>query len=113
MSKFTQNEETEIVKSARDITATIEYEEREVKRLKSESFSEPPEPPVRKILEKAKKVEPKYPEKPQTALKYSEYFKESIEEKVFFTSKNFTWYCFNSFNINWNYFCNTSYNSCC
>ena len=32
MSKFTQNEETEIVKSARDITATIEYEEREVKR---------------------------------------------------------------------------------
>lgn len=40
MSKFTQNEETEIVKSARDITATIEYEEREVKRLKSESFSE-------------------------------------------------------------------------
>lgn len=56
MSKFTQNEETEIVKSARDITATIEYEEREVKRLKSESFSEPPEPPVRKILEKAKKV---------------------------------------------------------
>ena len=30
MSKFTQNEETEIVKSARDITATIEYEEREV-----------------------------------------------------------------------------------
>lgn len=82
MSKFTQNEETEIVKSARDITATIEYEEREVKRLKSESFSEPPEPPVRKILEKAKKVEPKYPEKPQTALKYSEYFKESIEEKL-------------------------------
>ena len=70
MSKFTQNEETEIVKSARDITATIEYEEREVKR------------PVRKILEKAKKVEPKYPEKPQTALKYSEYFKESIEEKL-------------------------------
>lgn len=82
MSKFTQNEETEIVKSARDITATIEYEEREVKRLKSESFSEPPEPPVRKILEKAKKVEPEYPEKPQTALKYSEYFKESIEEKL-------------------------------
>ena len=37
MSKFTQNEETEIVKSARDITATIEYEEREVKRLKSET----------------------------------------------------------------------------
>ena len=78
MSKFTQNEETEIVKSARDITATIEYEEREVKRLKSESFSEPPEPPVRKILEKAKKVEPEYPEKPKTTYKYSEYFKERV-----------------------------------
>ena len=78
MSKFTQNEETEIVKSARDITATIEYEEREVKRLKSESFSEPPEPPVRKILEKAKKVEPEYPEKPKTTYKYSEYFKEKV-----------------------------------
>lgn len=78
MSKFTQNEETEIVKSARDITATIEYEEREVKRLKSESFSEPPEPPVRKILEKAKKVEPEYPQKPKTTYKYSEYFKEKV-----------------------------------
>ena len=78
MSKFTQNEETEIVKSARDITATIEYEDREVKRLKSESFSEPPEPPVRKILEKAKKVEPEYPEKPKTTYKYSEYFKEKV-----------------------------------
>ena len=78
MSKFTQNDETEIVKSARDITATIEYEEREVKRLKSESFSEPPEPPVRKILEKAKKVEPEYPEKPKTTYKYSEYFKEKV-----------------------------------
>ena len=78
MSKFTQNEETEIVKSARDITATIEYEERDVKRLKSESFSEPPEPPVRKILEKAKKVEPEYPEKPKTTYKYSEYFKEKV-----------------------------------
>ncbi|MEI3238900.1 MAG: hypothetical protein V8S32_02375 [Lachnospiraceae bacterium] len=69
MSKFTQNEETEIVKSARDFSATIEYEEREVKRLKSESFSEPPEPAVQKILEKAKKVEPKYPEKPQNCFK--------------------------------------------
>lgn len=78
MSKFTQNEETEIVKSARDITATIEYEEREVKILKSESFSEPPEPPVRKILEKAKKVEPEYPQKPKTTYKYSEYFKEKV-----------------------------------
>lgn len=31
---------------------------------------------------KSKKVEPKYPEKPKTTLKYSEYFKESIEEKL-------------------------------
>lgn len=78
MSKFTQNEETEIVKSARDITATIEFEERELKRLKSERFKEPPKPPVRKILEKAKKVEPEYPQKPKTTYKYSEYFKEKV-----------------------------------
>ena len=78
MSKFTQNEETEIVKSARDITATIEFEEREIKRLKSERFIEPPKPPVRKILEKAKKVEPEYPQKPKATYKYSEYFKEKV-----------------------------------
>lgn len=78
MSKFTQNEETEIVKSARDITATIEFEERELKRLKSERFKEPPKPPVRKILEKAKKVEPEYPQKPKTTYKYSEYFKGKV-----------------------------------
>lgn len=78
MSKFTQNEETEIVKSARDITATIEFEERELKRLKSERFKEPPKPPVRKILEKANKVEPEYPQKPKTTYKYSEYFKVKV-----------------------------------
>ena len=51
MSQYTQKEETEIVKTARDLTAAIQIEEEELEKLRSQSYSAPPLPPSRTVYE--------------------------------------------------------------
>lgn len=78
MSKFTQQEETMIVKNAMELTATIMVEEIELRNIKSEKFRDLPNPPKRTILRKPEKIYPQYPPKPTTTYSYTEYLKETV-----------------------------------
>ena len=60
MSEFTQQEETEIVKTARDLTAAIRLEEEELEKLRAEQFEAPPLPPKRTVYER-KLITPEAP----------------------------------------------------
>lgn len=77
--KFTQQEETMIVKNAMELTATILYEELEMKKTQEEKFRPMPSAPVRKILSQPTPISPQYPKAPKTMYKYSDYIKEKWE----------------------------------
>lgn len=79
MSKFTQTEETMIVKNAMELTATIELEEKELKNLKLRTFRVSPKPPERKILATPNNIQPQYPPMPKTTYSYTDYLKEIID----------------------------------
>ena len=79
MSKFTQQEETAIIKNAMELTATIIIEENELKKIKAEKFRQLPTAPSRKILSMPKKEEPKYPPKPITQYSFKDYINEVCE----------------------------------
>lgn len=78
MSQFTQEEQTQIVKEARELTATIKFEENELRILQAQTFRKLPEPPEHKILPPVQCVKPKYPEKPKTNYTYVEYLRETL-----------------------------------
>lgn len=86
MSRFTQQEETIIVKNAMELTAAIQIENNELKKIRAEKFRSLPNPPKRKILSKTVDVRPQYPPKPKTTYRYAEYLNEIIErlKKRFF-----------------------------
>ena len=84
MSKFTQPEETMIVKNAMELTATIMLEENELNKVKSDTFRSSPNPPVRKVLSQPNDIRPQYPPKPTTTYSYTDYLKELISKyKIF------------------------------
>lgn len=68
---YSQEEETQIIKHCRDLTAIIEIEEKELQRLEKEAFRARPNPPVKKIAT----VVPKYPESEKARLRYFQYSK--------------------------------------
>lgn len=86
MSVYTQEQQVEIVRNARDLTATIEAEEHELYKLKSEKFREMPKAPVRKVLPQAPKILPQYPPIPKANYSFGEhlkiYFNENIARSV-------------------------------
>ncbi len=80
MSKFTQTEETMIVKNAMELTATIKLEEKELRNIKSETFRCSPKPPERRVLSKPKNIQPQYPPKPKTTYSYTDYLKDIFDK---------------------------------
>lgn len=78
MSKFTQEEQTQIVKGAMELTATIKHEERELSNVQAQTFKKLPEPPIQKVLPTVAKVQPQYPAKPKTEYTYKEFVKETL-----------------------------------
>ena len=82
MSKFTQEEEVELVKYCRDLTATIECEEKELSSISKERFVDKPNPPVKKIAPLAEMVKPQYPKKPRAQYMYKEYLLYLIKNKL-------------------------------
>lgn len=82
MSRFSQPEETMIVKNAMELTATIMLEENELRKVKAERFRSLPNAPVRTILPQPNTIYPQYPPKPKTTYSYSEFLKETIKETV-------------------------------
>lgn len=81
MSKFTQEQETQIVKDARDLTATIEFEQRELQKVKSEQFKALPQEPIRKVVAPVQPVQPQYPQKPKTNYTWADFVKEDVKSK--------------------------------
>lgn len=65
MSKYTQQQETEIIREAMELTAAIKLEEEELQRLRDESFANKPAPPQRTVLQQPKEVKPNYPQTPK------------------------------------------------
>lgn len=83
--KFTQEEETLIVQNAMQLTATILFEDLELKKTEAEEFRPKPNEPKRKVLAKPTPTAPQYPAKPKTTYQYSDYVKTlitPIKEKI-------------------------------
>ncbi len=79
MSQFTQEEQTEIVKNALELTATIQYQQNKCRKLEAQSFKKLPGPPVRQIVPAVTPVQPQYPPKPKTEYTYMDCVKETLE----------------------------------
>lgn len=79
MSRFTQEQQTEIIKHARDLTATIEFEERELNKLKVQKFKNVPTPPKHKEELWQEIFEPQYPPVPKTNYKYGDHIKSLLK----------------------------------
>ena len=86
MSTFTQEQQTDIIKKARDLTATIMAEKGELKQLQAQRFKPIPEEPSRFVLPKPDKIQPQYPPAPKSSYSYTEhckvYFKENTLKAV-------------------------------
>lgn len=81
-SRYSQQEETEIVRDAMKLTAAIQTEQSELARLKAERFRLRPEPPKREPVGNAPVILIDYPPKPQTSLTFNDYlFNYAIKEK--------------------------------
>lgn len=75
MGKFTQDQETMIVKNAMELTALIMVEEQQLQKIQAEKFREVPDTPSRTLLAPPKKISPEYPPKPKTNYKIGDYIK--------------------------------------
>lgn len=73
MSTYTHEEELGIVKTAMDLTATIQILEEELDKLRSQFYKAPPAAPQREVLQR-KEFAPVYPQPPKYTV--SEYVKE-------------------------------------
>ncbi|MBR7071488.1 MAG: hypothetical protein IKI29_04940, partial [Clostridia bacterium] len=80
MSKFTKEEQTEIVRWALNLEAAIESEQTELSRLRNERFRSCPSAPERKIINQTvQHVKPKYPEAPKTNYSFTQYLEEDLK----------------------------------
>lgn len=82
MSTFTQEQQTEIIKKARDLTATIMSEKNELKTLQSQSFKPVPDAPARRILPPPVKIQPQYPPAPKSDYSFTEHIKTYFKENT-------------------------------
>lgn len=80
MSKYTQKQETEIVRDAMTLTTAIQIGEEELSKQKSKQFKQKPAAPFHKILD-IPKIQPQIPEAPKTKYSYSEHLKTFIKGK--------------------------------
>lgn len=81
MNKFTQEQQTEILKCARDLTAAILTEEDEITRLQSMPLPQPPAEPAIWEIDPPLTIQPNYPPKPETNYTYTEFLKDFLQEK--------------------------------
>ena len=88
MSKFTKDEQTEIVRWAMNLEATIQSEQAELSRLMRSRFHSAPAAPTRKVIDqRVKEIKPNYPEKPKVEVDFKEFLaKEAANSPSFFTN---------------------------
>ncbi len=77
MSKYTQKEETEIVKDALTLTNAIEIETHELSKQKSKQFKPKPKAPTHETIE-VPTVEVQMPQAPKTNYTFGEYLRDNI-----------------------------------
>lgn len=77
MSKYTQQEETEIVRDAMRLTTAIQIENEELDKQKSASFKQMPAAPFRKILD-IPQIKAQIPAPPKSNYSYSNYLSETV-----------------------------------
>ena len=80
MSTFTQEQQTDIIKKARNLTATIMAEKEELKQLKAKKFKPIPKEPARLTPPLPAKIQPQYPPAPKSSYSYTEHFKVYFKE---------------------------------
>ncbi|MBQ1287428.1 MAG: hypothetical protein IIY22_02595 [Erysipelotrichaceae bacterium] len=88
MSKFTKDEQTEIVRWAMNLEAAIQSEQAELSRLMRSRFHSAPAAPTRKVIDqRVKEIKPNYPEKPKVEVDFKEFLaKEAANSPGFFTN---------------------------
>ena len=79
MSKYTKEEQTEIVRWALNLEVAIENEQKVLKRLGKEKYEKAPNPPRRRIVKQdTQPVLPDYSMLPKVNLTYEDYLKEEV-----------------------------------
>lgn len=81
MNKFTQEQQTEILKCARDLTAAILTEEDEITRIQSMPSPQKPAKPAMWEIDPPLTIQPIYPPKPKTNYTYTDFIKDFLQEK--------------------------------
>lgn len=80
MGELQTNSQVDVVRWARDLTATIEIEKKEVERIKATNFKPKPQAPVRKELPKPQKIQPNYPGKAKSSYTFSAFLSEKMNQ---------------------------------
>ena len=80
MSKYTKDEQTEIVQLAMELEAAITSEQQELTNLAQMEFKRKPIAPQKRKQQPIKKVTPNYPEIPKLEYSKSEFLKDAINE---------------------------------
>lgn len=88
--RFTQDEQTEIVRMAATLEIAIEDEKKELSKLYNQSYKNPPQKPVKKqINNQVQQVQPDYSALPKFNLSYKEYLAEQCKADHTFLNKIF------------------------
>ncbi len=82
MSTFTQEQQTDIIKKARDLTAAIMAEKDELKHLQAQRFKPIPEAPARFVLPQPDKIQPQYPPAPRSTYSFTDHIKVYFKENT-------------------------------
>lgn len=91
MSKYTKEEQTEIVRWAMTLEAAIESEEEELDDLESECFDDMPDAPIRRIVNQTiPLIAPNYPAPPKTNYSFSTYLEEECKSHPSILTKIFS-----------------------
>lgn len=81
MNNYTQEQQTEILRCARNLTAAILTEEDEITRLQSIPLPQSPAEPAVYSIEPPLTIQPAYPPKPKTNYTYTDFVKDFLQEK--------------------------------
>lgn len=89
-NQFTQEQQTSIVKMARDLTAAIQYEEEELAELTHAKFKNVPTPPKHEQVKKEEAIQPVYPVDPTPEYTYIQH----IQNMVHISNQTLFWVIF-------------------
>ena len=91
MSKYTKEEQTEIVRLAMNLEAAIQSERAELSRLRSEHFHKAPTAPVKKTINQSVPlISPNYPLPPKTDYSFTAFLKDYYKSNPTIINKLFS-----------------------